>query len=73
MKKSFYVLHAIICFFLVAFDQITKYFARLYLREQPMAVLEGIFSFHYHENRGSVWGILQNILLFGQKQLRKNK
>lgn len=59
MKKSSCVLHAIICFFLVVFDQITKYFARLHLKEQPMAVLEGIFSFHYHENRGSVWGILQ--------------
>ena len=59
MKKSSYILHAIICFFLVAFDQVTKYLARLYLKEQPMSVLEGIFSFHYHENRGSVWGILQ--------------
>lgn len=59
MKKSSYILHTIICFFLVAFDQVTKYLARLYLKEHPMDVIEGIFSFHYHENRGSVWGILQ--------------
>ncbi len=59
MKKSVYLVHVFICFLLVAFDQVTKYLARLYLKGQPMEVWKGVFSFHYHENRGSVWGILQ--------------
>ncbi len=59
MKRYSYISHIFICFLLVLFDQITKYFARLYLKQQPFAILEGIFSFHYHENRGSIWGILQ--------------
>ena len=59
MKRYSYVSHIFICFLLVLFDQITKHFARLYLKQQPFAILEGIFSFHYHENRGSIWGILQ--------------
>ena len=59
MKRYSYPLHILICFLLVFFDQITKYFARVYVKQQPISVLEGVFSFHYHENRGSVWGILQ--------------
>ena len=59
MKKYPYILHIFICFLLVFFDQITKYFARIYLKQQPITLIENVFSFHYHENRGSVWGILQ--------------
>ena len=59
MKQCSYVLHIVCCFLLVFFDQITKYWAREFLKEQPVAIVDGVFSFHYHENRGSVWGILQ--------------
>ena len=59
MKKYPYVIHILICSLLVFLDQITKYFARIYVKQQPIALMEGIFSFYYHENRGSVWGILQ--------------
>ncbi len=59
MKRFPYIAHAIVCIFLVILDQITKYFARTVLREQPKAVWEGVFSLHYLENRGSLWGILQ--------------
>lgn len=59
MKRFPYILHAIVCILLVALDQITKYFARAYLTKGPLALWEGVFSLHYHENRGSIWGILQ--------------
>ncbi len=59
MKRLPYLLHAIALVVLVAIDQISKYFARLYLPGNPVTVIEGVFSFHYLENRGSVWGIMQ--------------
>lgn len=59
MKRFPYIAHALVCFLLVLFDQITKYFAREYLKAAPKALWDGVFSLHYHENRGSIWGILQ--------------
>ncbi|MBO5352039.1 MAG: signal peptidase II [Lachnospiraceae bacterium] len=59
MKRFPYVAHAIVCFLLVVLDQITKYFARTVLQEQSQEIWEGVFSLHYLENRGSLWGILQ--------------
>ena len=64
MKRYSYVLHAVCCLLLVFFDQITKYWVRTFLKEQPIAIVDGIFSFHYHENRGAVWGILQGKIDF---------
>lgn len=59
MKRFPYAIHALVCVLLVIFDQITKYFARTRLKAAPKAIWEGVFSLHYHENRGSIWGILQ--------------
>lgn len=46
---------------LIILDQITKYFAMLYL--QPIGsfpIIPDIFEFAYVENRGAAFGILQN-------------
>ncbi len=59
MKRFPYIAHAVICFILIIFDQVTKYFARTNLKATPKSLWDGVFSFHYHENRGSIWGILQ--------------
>lgn len=59
MKRFPYIAHALVCLVLVLFDQITKYFARTNLKSAPKAIWDGVFSLHYHENRGSIWGILQ--------------
>ena len=59
MKRFPYIAHILVCVVLVLFDQITKVLARTYLKTAPIALWKGVFEFHYHENRGSVWGILQ--------------
>lgn len=59
MKRFPYIAHAFVFLFLVFIDQITKYFARTNLKNAPKVLWDGVFSLHYHENRGSVWGILQ--------------
>ena len=67
MKRTTTLLHAFVCFLLIFIDQISKYFVRLYVKGNTITLWDGVFSFHYHENRGSVWGILQgkvDILLF---------
>lgn len=66
MKRFPYILHILVCIILVIFDQITKMLARTHLKAAPIALWDGVFEFHYHENRGSIWGILQgkvNVLL----------
>lgn len=51
----------LICIFLVALDQVTKYFAVLHLKEKPAIVLwKGVFELRYLENRGAAFGMLQN-------------
>ncbi len=64
MKRFPYILQAVICILLVIFDQLPKYFARLYLKGNPVSLIDGVFSLHYHENRGSIWGILQGKIDF---------
>ncbi len=59
MKRFPYIAHVLVCFLLVLFDQITKYFARTRLKVAPKPIWDGVFALHYHENRGSIWGILQ--------------
>lgn len=45
---------------LIALDQWTKYLAVLHLKGQsPIVLWEGVFEFHYLENRGAAFGILQ--------------
>lgn len=67
MKRTTYLIHAFVCLLLIFIDQISKYFVRLYVKGNTITLWKDVFSFHYHENRGSVWGILQgkiDILLF---------
>lgn len=59
MKRFPYIAHALVCLLLVALDQVSKYFVRAYIKGNPKTIIEGVFSLYYHENRGSVWGILQ--------------
>lgn len=59
MKRFPYISQAIVCLLLVIIDQITKVWARTNLKSAPVALIDGVFEFHYHENRGSIWGILQ--------------
>lgn len=59
MKRFPYISQAVVCLLLVVIDQITKLLARTYLQTSPFVLINGVFEFHYHENRGSIWGILQ--------------
>lgn len=45
---------------LVVVDQVTKYLAVLFLKDGPVAVIPKVFVFHYLENKGAAFGILQN-------------
>lgn len=50
---------------LVFIDQITKYFADLYLKDNlPIQIIEGVFELNYLENRGAAFGMLQNQKFF---------
>ena len=59
MKRFPYFAHALVCILLVIFDQLTKVYARTVLKGNPIAIIEGVFSLHYLENRGTIWGLLQ--------------
>ncbi len=49
----------IVVFLIVLFDQISKYFANLYLNGSvAFQFIPGFLSFRYHENEGAAWGIL---------------
>lgn len=49
----------------IVFDQITKYMAVFYLKEQePYVILDGVLEFRYLENRGAAFGMLQNQKIF---------
>lgn len=50
---------------LVALDQWTKVLAVQFLKNQdPYVIWDGVFEFHYFENTGAAWGMLQNQQLF---------
>lgn len=59
MKRFPYILHAIVCLVLVFLDQASKVFARTTIKKAPIVLWDGVFELYYHENRGSIWGILQ--------------
>lgn len=64
MKRLHYFLHLFLLVALVVLDQVTKYFAKTMLPGKPNSLIDGVFSLYYHENRGSVWGILQGKIDF---------
>jgi signal peptidase II len=48
-------------FFIVIIDQLTKYFAVVYLKNStPIVLIENFLQLNYVENRGAAFGILQN-------------
>lgn len=51
--------------FLIAADQISKYFAILRLKNQSSySVVDGVFELHYLENRGAAFGMLEGQKFF---------
>lgn len=62
-KKSYvryYVLAVVSLILLVALDQWTKLLAVSRLMEGPFVLIPDVFEFHYLENRGTAFGMLQN-------------
>ncbi len=59
MKRFPYIFHVLVCLILVVIDQVTKMFARTTIKKAPIVLWDGVFELYYHENRGSIWGILQ--------------
>lgn len=50
---------------LIFLDQLSKYFAIMFLKDKaPVVLLDGVFEFHYLENRGAAFGMLQNQKFF---------
>ncbi len=63
IKGTTYIFQCLALVILVVIDQLTKVFARNSLNPlnngSEISIIKGVFSLHYLENRGSVWGILQ--------------
>ncbi len=63
MKKN--ILALFFCFILIITDQITKHFASLKLMgHQDKKIIGDYLVFHYLENRGAAFGILNNQRIF---------
>lgn len=55
----------ILTIFIIIFDQVTKLMAIKYLKTSPpYIILDNFFQFHYVENYGAAFGILQNKKIF---------
>lgn len=64
-KKVLLLIDLLLAILLIAVDQLTKYLAVANLKSrQPWMLLDGVFEFHYLENRGAAFGMLQNQKLF---------
>lgn len=64
-RVKYYILAILFVLSGVILDQITKYFAVLYLKDQkPFVILDGVFELFYLENRGAAFGMLQGMQLF---------
>lgn len=59
------MIYLLIVVLAVALDQITKYFAKLYLEGRAAyEIIPNFFSFDYVENRGAAFGIMQGKHIF---------
>ena len=59
-KIILFIVDIVLAALLIAADQVSKYFAVLRLKNQPpYPVVEGVFEFHYLENRGAAFGMLE--------------
>ncbi len=64
-KVILFIVDFVLAALLIAADQISKYFAVLRLKNQsPYSVIDGVFEFHYLENRGAAFGMLQGQKFF---------
>lgn len=53
--------HLIYFILLVAFDQVSKYWARISLKNDgPISIIPGVLKLQYHKNTGAVWGIMSD-------------
>jgi len=56
-----FMIETLIIVFITILDQLSKYFADLYLKgASTVQFIPGVLSLHYHENRGAAWGMLSN-------------
>lgn len=63
--KKHYIIALTVALAAVLLDQVTKYLAVLYLKDQPAKVIiDGVFELRYLENRGAAFGMMQNMQLF---------
>lgn len=59
------IVDLLLAILLITFDQLTKYYAVLMLKDQPpYSVVDGVFELHYLENNGAAFGILQGQKFF---------
>lgn len=59
------IVDLLLAILLISFDQLTKYYAVLMLKDQPpYSVVDGVFELHYLENNGAAFGILQGQKFF---------
>ena len=64
-QKYLVPLSILVFVILVALDQWTKVLAVQFLKNQdPYVIWDGVFEFHYFENTGAAWGMLQNQQIF---------
>jgi len=65
LQKYFVFIGTILVGFFVFLDQWTKKLAVDTLKgKTPFVIWDGVLEFHYHENKGAAWGILQGKQLF---------
>ncbi len=58
-KMAFSILAFLGVILLTCIDQFTKFLAVKHLKDAPYEVIPGIFEFHYLENRGTAFGMMQ--------------
>lgn len=64
-KNSFLINGALLTALLFAADQLTKYFAKLFLAgNSGVTVIPGVFQFFYLENTGAAFGMFANRQIF---------
>lgn len=64
-KNKLYIIDIFLLIVLIIFDQLTKYFAVIKLKNQPsFSLIDGVLEFNYLENKGAAFGMLQNQKIF---------
>lgn len=59
-KKSTYLISIIACITLIGIDQLTKYYAVLYLKDTSgIDIINHVFRLQYLENKGAAFGMLE--------------